>query len=149
MASDRLRAAAHITKQLVLVIAASYLGACVAIPLYMLSHGFGFHFLEIAGDLSMLFFAGLVVAPTASVLACVLVSRHADHIRASKLGILLGFVASYFGSVVELTIVDAAGGGFLLLWPAIVGCYSFLGYQAGLIVGRRWRQPKHAPKAGR
>jgi len=136
-------------KEMVAVIAASYLGASVGVGLYMLLRAFGFHFQEIAGHLSMYFFAGEMFAPIASVFACVLVSRYVDHVRASKLGILLSLVASYLGIEVELRIIDAAGSSFLLLWPAIVGCYSFLGYEAGLIVGRRWLSPKHVPKGAR
>ena len=148
MASNPPSAVAHMLKKLVAVVAASYLGAGFGLGLYILLRGFGFHFQEIAGDLSMYFFAGEVFAPIASVFACVLVSRYVDHVRASKLGILLSLVASYLAIDVELRILDAAGTRFLLLWPAIVGCYSFLGYQAGLIVGRRWLSSKHVPKAG-
>ena len=149
MTSNPTSAVWHTAKQAVAVIVASYLGAIFGLGLYTTFQMYGFRFQEVAGDKSIFFFSGGIVVPVASVFASVLVSCYAPHFQVSKLGILLSLIGSYFGVYIELLLLDAIGGWVGSLWPAIVGCYSFLGYEAGLIVGRRWLSPKHVPKGAR
>ena len=147
MASNPSSTVGRMLKQVAVVIAASYFGAVLASGFYQALWMSGFHFQGFGGHLTGVFIAGGLAAPIASVFASVLVSRYADHIQASKLGILLSVLASYCGVVVEVTLLDAelrvlhgtwVGNMLLLLWPAVVGVFSFLGYQAGLVIVRRW-----------
>ena len=135
-------------KQIVAVIGVSYLGAIFGLGLYESFEMCGFHFQEIAGDMSRFYFVGGISVPIASVLACVLVSWYAENVRPSKLGILLSLVVGCFGVYSAIVLVDATSWDYMLLWPAIVGFYSFCGYQAGLIVVRRWRSSRRPGKEG-
>jgi hypothetical protein len=132
----------HSAEQFTIAVVASYFGSAIGWGLYFILDRLGFSFQVIAGDLSVFFFSFGVFAPVSSVCACALASCYLGRRSVSKAGLLLSVVFVFLGVIVAVTLLDLVQDSVMLVWcwPAVVGTYAFLGYQAGIIVGSKtWK----------